>query len=1255
MKKIVSILTIFIILFSNIMTVTAQNCNITVLGTDTITKGNWTQSYGKSGYMIFYGDTLETSGRNNSAKHITALPEYADVNNTTPGFSYSVIGNPSEDERALLMPSGEDYVRRAVAPYNYNRNAFKVKISDNQEHIVSFYVTSFTSAMSTVYYQVTDADGKIIDKQNFDRSQGMYISVCADCDFNFEIGSYDQGVSLGVNAVFFDEPLENTISDYSVQDGNEPRSVNISWNSENAVNIYRKTQDDMFYKLIAENISENTFLVKNLDPGNTYSYQLREKRGMLYSDMIQTEYATKSYDKLNMTLESDNIIRFENLEDTVTAKVKVTDTTGEGVGNIDISAVLDADFSYLDEDEKILTISSTNDNGIAQFQLSAEYYGEYKIKFITEYDDERQYDECEVSIDVSFPAGEHKSVPYLRKISEEIEPEEVFNIYGEGIKGDNVEIKAYLADGNAKTTPPAGAYTLEVLQKDMSEYGFYVSTRLPENALPGVYDVWVKNEYGWSEPIKLNGAEVLFTDEYEIYSGLDVRIMGRNFDGTYFSKENNPSVRLVSNTGNTYDAQILESNRVMIRFTVDGSVPAGTYSVEVNNTSANTWEGIKSGQTITILDSHSDPLGLGVPWTNKFNWVNYDAEQFGIIADTGEDLSKKIDDATRTIESLGGGVLNFGEGEYCISYIELRNRVVLNGSGKDKTIFSKLGRDDNRFAMRTSDTAKVSGTTGVSNLTLYAENDSVIPTQSWIFLQGNDETCSNLFVYDTDIKISDNCTIYRDAISLSNIYERLFIGNCDMAGIPTSGYVRYYGKYINNNFQFTESTPALFSQYSTIINNTAINPQVAQGNVNTAKDIHGFSIKGNTYFAQNEVILGLHPQKEGAGEVVMLEPPNTVYACGKVVNAKDNTVRIYGHEHMVTNGEIVLPKPIYGELFIAIAGGRGMGQCRKVIGYTGKDTLIIDKNWDICPDSTSTYTLMVAFENTTIYKNKAAKCEANIAFYSNCFNCIAVENELDTTGGIAVNAFHIEGSERIAPVYNVRIEDNIMTNHIDHDDWKGISATGQLGGDDVQFIGIEIKNNTISNSENHPLYQGETGTRIRLSASSVGNEYNGLGTIIDGNTYIGFETPILFENASGIIVKDNKFVDCGVTFITTNNTSNVLYLGERAETVYFTDEQNYANSEVDFTYYRTNLINETKQNVIGKLIFAIYNSDTELAYIYIVEDDVKIASNSTMESDIVITDTEFVQMVKSGLNVKAFYWDGFQNLTPIAGEAAIIQ
>lgn len=1264
MKRIIGVLLTVAFLTGigiNIYADTEQDAETAIyVGSDITTKGNWCDVYGESGYIIFYGSTEETSGRDNTAKHIENLPQYAKVQCTSPGFSYNVVENPTEDERALLMPSDNGFIRRAVKPYNYNKNAWSVKLNDGNKHIVSFYVTAFKDVLNNIDFKIKDMYDEIIGEGRFNYNEGTYLSVCADSDFSIEISSEKVDETVAVNAVFFDELSETGIQRINVTAGEKARSSNIGFDtSASSVNIYRKS--NYAYELVAENVTQSPYIDTDLDSGVSYTYMLMEKISPLYTQPVTAQYMTEEYNEVSSEILGENAFICEKPGDKISFAAAFSDKNGVPIEGLDITVKLNGEFGYLTEEEKIILSGKTDTQGRAEFEYCIEYYGNYNLEITSEYDDERKYAKTKEYIGVTLDAGVYKDVPYLSKVSEEISPGEIFNIYGQGITGD-VLIAAYPADGEASAVPPAGAYILDASIIDESGFGYYASVIFPEALTPGVYDIWVKNDYGWSLPIRLNEPIGLFMDEFEIYDGLEVRLVGRNFDSSLFGAEGAASIRLKDNNGNTYDAQILESNRVMVKFTVN-NVPPGEYFVEVNNSfNDNNFSMLQSDQTLTVMESFSDPLSIGVPWADDFNTTVYNAEDFGIVPNTEEDMSGNIDSAVKAIEKLGGGILQFAEGDYIANYFALASGVILNGAGKERTRL--VNTDTRNYRYRFSTKAKKEGNVGVSNLTVYSPTQESVPVQTYFILDGNDSSCENIFFSDVNIIVGEGLKSISNAVGILGLYQRLLIQNCSFDGIPTSGYIRKYGKFLNNEFRYTYTSPALFAEYSTIYNNKTINPQVEAGNIDTTEGIHGYSIKGNTYFAENEIVLGLHPENEGRGEVVMMEPPGTYFACGRIINATSDTLRIEGHEHMVSDGVLELPKPKYGELCVAIAGGMGMGQYRKIIAAEGDDTLIVDKAWDILPDRSSTYTIMVVFENTTIYKNRGEQCEASIAFYSNCIGGTALENVLDTTGGITVNAFHVESTERVAPVYNIRIEDNIITNYIEHDSWKGISATGNRGGDDIQVMGIEIKDNSISNSEGRELYQGQTATRMRVTGSYIGWDYNVIGNIISNNQYVGFETPILLDGANGVVLSDNSFTDCGDVNVTqTASTSNVQDLSGNKGSIsgYISADGTVNNGLIinntpvykaekngdtlNVTVGEYNFINTGISDAEGVFIAAVY-SDNRLSEVKSIP--VKIAGGKSLKENIILTG------VKDTDTVKLMMWNDFNNLVSLCDRIEFI-
>ena len=113
--------------------------------------------------------------------------------------------------------------------------------------------------------------------------------------------------------------------------------------------------------------------------------------------------------------------------------------------------------------------------------------------------------------------------PVIFRTTEAIEPGEVFYLYGGGLIQKEMEIKVAVSDTNTPPeVPPENAYTAEIVQIDESAQ--FVCARLPYDIARDTYFVWVKNEYGWSDAVKLNDARAEFMQEYDIAIGQTNRV-----------------------------------------------------------------------------------------------------------------------------------------------------------------------------------------------------------------------------------------------------------------------------------------------------------------------------------------------------------------------------------------------------------------------------------------------------------------------------------------------------------------------------------------------------------------------------------------------------------------------------------------------------------------------------------------------------------------------------------------------------------
>jgi hypothetical protein len=197
--------------------------------------------------------------------------------------------------------------------------------------------------------------------------------------------------------------------------------------------------------------------------------------------------------------------------------------------------------------------------------------------------------------------------------SDAVRPKRSFSINGEGNTA-NAGIDVAAAPDRTDTSPampPASALHPKIIQTDAK--GHFLVATMPAGAAPGVYNIWVKNDSGWSAPYKMNAPRALFMSEYQAHIGIDIEVVRRNFDQSEFGGPAQTQVRLNDGNGAIYAMPEKDLTPYHVTFTV-GSEPLGIYFVEVSNDGGTHWSRTSSGQTLTIVPATgTDPLGLDVP------------------------------------------------------------------------------------------------------------------------------------------------------------------------------------------------------------------------------------------------------------------------------------------------------------------------------------------------------------------------------------------------------------------------------------------------------------------------------------------------------------------------------------------------------------------------------------------------------------------------------------------------------------------
>ena len=162
-------------------------------GTDTITKGQWTGTYGADGFI--------------TANAVTQLPAYASLLvDTTPTYTWA---QPTTDPRALQVASGSQNL--IAAAYAGNSFTFPVNLSDGKVHRLALYLLDFDYSSRAESISILDAESKaVLDTESFSSfDQGLYASWNIKGQVLVQVTKAADSHAV-VSGVFFDTPAPSS-------------------------------------------------------------------------------------------------------------------------------------------------------------------------------------------------------------------------------------------------------------------------------------------------------------------------------------------------------------------------------------------------------------------------------------------------------------------------------------------------------------------------------------------------------------------------------------------------------------------------------------------------------------------------------------------------------------------------------------------------------------------------------------------------------------------------------------------------------------------------------------------------------------------------------------------------------------------------------------------------------------------------------------------------------------------------------------
>lgn len=653
----------------------------------------------------------------------------------------------------------------------------------------------------------------------------------------------------------------------------------------------------------------------------------------------------------------------------------------------------------------------------------------------------------------------------------------------------------------------------------------WVSFKIPSTAA-GALTVQISNGGATSTPVPLNGARAYHLDALQIVPLGRFRVFGRNLQLPGFTP-----VVTVDGLAAVVDARASDEH-MLVATAPSGARVGGKAAITVDNGNG-TGPALLDRQ-IDVAAGGGDPFALGVGWGAGFSAIAAKV----VLAASDARLGSKVvcnglvDDtpaiqAAVDLVATGGGVLQLPPGTCRLAgSLKLRSRVVLQGAGKDRTVI----RYEANYPLwgRGLDLA------GVRNLTLINTRGRIesplLQDSRRVFLQNvRFQLNGGLHMYltgNTNFVVAGS-----DFIQPKNPYEN---GPFVLNG--SSGLV-----FTGNTIVFAHGAPSFSKVHDAYVTQNRFTRD-AQDNQNSKSVTHSLTmdfahrvaIVGNTF----DVLGGPIANKfRNDGETLLTEGGGgrRTESLGTVASATATTLSDPTNKIDVTPFAAGQIPENYG---VAIVGGRGAGQSRRVTAYT-ESTLTVDAPWGVVPDTTSRYSTFVwGMEKSLIKGNTLVQNPRGIWLYQTAVREVdIVDNTMTEGGGIYLRSAQNLKSRLFVPMFGVRIASNNITNTTKQ--WRSYISVMFVRMDELDFgigtIGVEVRNNTIqANSPNLTMPQEESGgaegfiNRMHAEGPTQAlskTQTRLLGTIFQNNKCISCEVGVIVrDGAKGTVLDGNVVI-----------------------------------------------------------------------------------------------------------------------------------
>jgi len=611
-----------------------------------------------------------------------------------------------------------------------------------------------------------------------------------------------------------------------------------------------------------------------------------------------------------------------------------------------------------------------------------------------------------------------ESAPKIYEHSGDAGPDHSFFVVGSGLT-DDVFVwgrDAQMIDGRRWDAKPH-------LVNDS-----YLAVVLPERSYDSIYLVWVKNSSGWSRPIRLNLPQPWWCYPRYPVPGQEIRIFGRDLarrpDRTtafiYLAKHGSPGRWL----------ELVHADKYNVTAKLPDNLPAGVYQL---------WFHAGNGGQF----GWGDPLEINLCENPETKTLTSN------ISDTNADLHQAI----RSFAEKGGGILKLGAGTYHYQCtLKIPANVVLNGAGIGKTILQaehceKRTEEAELTGPITSAVWLAGDNAGITDLTISGNpqiSDGVLIQSDKPLKWVNNCRIDGCRISDLEGKHGEICGVRfvraSNAIVKNNeIYGRapLFMSGIRYSNLSNNRLypvTRYGG---NSEGAILGRTDII--EECIIENNIVCSPSGNEAGGPLARRLIWVSTgRGSVtknWFAGNGVeqpkcpgsIIGAGPMRFGGvagtdqnvGEMILFEANHRTMYFGPIADADkqsillpktipatpDNLLGNVKREDLAYDSEgretYFRPpdeddgsqEPPITEYYVSVFKGPGQGQTRRVLAREG-ELLLLDRQWNIPPESGSIVAVGTAFYRNLIVGNYTPDGMTGIQLWISCMENIASGNSI---------------------------------------------------------------------------------------------------------------------------------------------------------------------------------------------------------------------------------------------------------------------